>query len=81
MNAHLTSEISSFCVVNLRNSPAITCNPRLESEYFRRNLHRTALFRGALDVGTVKNLAVVKTSKKTPVDYFGDDDEYNTKPS
>jgi hypothetical protein len=35
-NTHLAPEMTSFGVANLRNSAAITCDPRLESEHFRQ---------------------------------------------
>jgi len=35
-NTHLAPEMASFGVANLRNSAAITCDPRLESEHFRQ---------------------------------------------
>lgn len=34
-NTHLAPEMTSFGVANLRNSAAITRDPRLESEHFR----------------------------------------------
>ena len=48
MNRHLAITLPRFCVVKLRNSPAITCVPRLESEQFNHNLFDPDLIRGSL---------------------------------
>jgi len=50
MNRHLAIKISCFSVVKLRNSPAITRVPRLESEYFNHNLLDPDLIRASLVV-------------------------------
>ncbi len=48
MNRHLAIKMSCFGVVKLRNSPAITCISRLESEHFNYNLFDPDLIRGSL---------------------------------
>ena len=48
MNRHLAIKMSCFCVLELRNSPAITRIPRLESEHFNHNLFDPDLIRGSL---------------------------------
>ena len=67
MNRHLMIKTSCFsviapalpyyrpsmdiCVLELRNSPAITRIPRLESEHFNHNLFDPDLIRGTLGKG------------------------------
>jgi len=48
MNRHLVIKMPCFCVVKLRNSPANTRAPRLESEHFNHNLFDPDLIRGSL---------------------------------
>jgi len=43
MNRHIVIKMSCFRVVELRNSPAITCVPRLEPEHFNRQSVRPRL--------------------------------------
>ena len=49
MNRHLAIKTSCFCVLELRNSPAITRIPRLESEPLNHNLFDPDLIRDSLD--------------------------------
>jgi len=50
MNTHLVHTIIRFCVTDLRNSPAITCNLRLESDYCMNNLLHPELISGSLSL-------------------------------
>ncbi len=50
MNRHLAIKMPCLRVVKLRNSPAITRAPRLESEHFNHNLFDPDLIRGSLAV-------------------------------
>ena len=43
MNRYIEIQISRFCVVKLRNSPAITRVSRLEPEYFNQQSVRPRL--------------------------------------
>jgi len=49
VNLHLAIKMSCFYVLELRNNPAITYIPRLESENFSHNLFDSDLFSGSLD--------------------------------
>ncbi|MCK4674970.1 MAG: hypothetical protein KAT61_03585, partial [Gammaproteobacteria bacterium] len=48
MNRHLAIKMSCFCVLELRNSPAITPIPRPKSEHFNHNLFDPDLIRDSL---------------------------------
>ncbi len=49
MDTHLAYRFPSFCVANLRNSPAITHDLRLESGKSVHNLLYPELIRGSLE--------------------------------
>jgi len=56
MNQHLAIKMSCFRVLELRNSPAITRIPRLESEHFNNNLLDSDLFRASLENNDIDRL-------------------------